>query len=62
MTTTSNQTKAASASRAADGQNVTAAIADIVRRSEKARAALAEYVDSVLIAPVRRRDGDGGSA
>lgn len=47
MTTTSNQTEAASASRAPDNQNVTAAIADIVRRSEKARAALAKVAPTL---------------
>jgi alkylation response protein AidB-like acyl-CoA dehydrogenase len=47
MTITSNQTEAASASSAADGQNVTAAIADIVRRSEKARIALAEIAPTL---------------
>ena len=41
MTITSNQSEEALASPATDGQNVTAAIADIVRRSEKARVALA---------------------
>jgi len=46
MTITSNQTEAGSAS-AEDGQNVTAAVADIVRRSEKARAALAEIAQTL---------------
>lgn len=47
MTTTSNRREEALASPAADGQNVTAAVADIVRRSEKARAALAEIAPTL---------------
>ena len=47
MTITSNQTEGALASPAADGQNVMAAVADIVRRSEKARAALAEIAPTL---------------
>jgi alkylation response protein AidB-like acyl-CoA dehydrogenase len=46
MTITSNQREAGSAS-AEDGQNDTPAIADIVRRSEQARAALAEIAPTL---------------
>ena len=47
MTTTSNRREEALASPAADDQNVAAAVADIVRRSEKARAALAEIAPTL---------------
>ncbi|HLG77785.1 MAG TPA: acyl-CoA dehydrogenase family protein [Ktedonobacteraceae bacterium] len=49
MTTTSNHTETGSVSPAAEGQNVTAAIADIVRRSEKAREELTKIAPALDI-------------
>jgi alkylation response protein AidB-like acyl-CoA dehydrogenase len=49
MTTTSDQMEEANASPAADSQNVMAAVTDIVRRSEKARAAIAEIAPTLDI-------------